>query len=223
MDANDMGLLAALTQFGYPLFQPKTDPADLLATMAESADTRMLEGFPVVLANALSHEGARVDLKKAESQLGGLEERKRFRQLAMLSFYLFELYGLEPLREKADGQELLQEVPELKKGLVENQPLKLLGGRQLDAQRLKRTFLDYVVRVREARSGEEKARLSEEFRKEYYLSLLLSPRQKDLLQKKLRGESMTKTEREYFSRVVKKKLMALADPDLHRLAQKALQ
>lgn len=34
---------------------------------------------------------------------------------------------------------------------------------------------------------------------------------------------MTKTEREYFSRTVKKKLLALADPDLHRLAQKALQ
>ena len=141
----------------------------------------------------------------------------------MLSFYLFDLYGLGELRQRAQGQQLLKDDEGLKKRLVENQPLQLHGDRELDPERLKRTFLDYVVRAREGRSGEEKARLGDEFRREFYLSLLFSPRQKDLLYKKLRGEPMTKTEREYFSRVVKKKLMALADPDLYRLAQKALQ
>jgi hypothetical protein len=41
--------------------------------------------------------------------------------------------------------------------------------------------------------------------------------------KKVRGEKLNKTEREYFSRVVKKRLMAVTDPDVHRLAMKALQ
>ncbi len=41
--------------------------------------------------------------------------------------------------------------------------------------------------------------------------------------KKVRGEMLNKTEREYFSRVVKKRLMAVTDPDVHRLAMKALQ
>lgn len=223
MKPNDSGLLAALSLFGYPLFQAQVDPNDLLASMAQSADTRLLEGFPVVLANALSGGEPKVDLAKAEARLGVLEERKRFRQLAMLSFYLFDLYGLGELRQRAQGQQLLKDDEGLKKRLVENQPLQLHGDRELDPARLKRTFLDYVVRAREGRSGEEKARLGDEFRREFYLSLLFSPRQKDLLYKKLRGEPMTKTEREYFSRVVKKKLMALADPDLYRLAQKALQ
>lgn len=223
MKRNDSGLLAALSLFGYPLFQAQVDPNDLLASLAQSADTRLLEGFPVVLANALSGGEPKVDLAKAEARLGVLEERKRFRQLAMLSFYLFDLYGLGELRQRAQGQQLLKDDEGLKKRLVENQPLQLQGDRELDPERLKRTFLDYVVRAREGRSGEEKARLGDEFRREFYLSLLFSPRQKDLLYKKLRGEPMTKTEREYFSRVVKKKLMALADPDLYRLAQKALQ
>lgn len=223
MKPNDSGFLAALAQFGYPLFQAQVDPNDLLASMAESVDTRLLEGFPVVLAHALSGGEPKVDLAKAEAQLAAPEERKRFRQLAMLSFYLFDLYGLGELRQRAQGQQLLKDEEDLKKRLVENQPLKLPGNRELDPERLKRTFLDYVVRAREARSGEEKARLGDEFRREFYLSLLFSPRQKDLLYKKLRGEPMTKTEREYFSRVVKKKLMALADPDLYRMAQKALQ
>ncbi len=36
-------------------------------------------------------------------------------------------------------------------------------------------------------------------------------------------QSLNKTEREYFSRVLKKRLMAITDPDVHRLAMKALQ
>ncbi len=32
---------------------------------------------------------------------------------------------------------------------------------------------------------------------------------------------MTKTEKEYYSRVVRKKVMALANPQLHELAQNA--
>ncbi len=223
MKTNDSRFLAELAQFGYPLFRAEADPNDLLASMAESVDTRLLEGFPVVLANALSAGESKVDLTKAEARLGTLEGRKRFRQLALLSFYLFDLYGLGELREKARGQQLLKDEEDLRKRLVENQPFKLYGDGELDPERLKRTFLDYVVRAREARSGEERARLGDEFRREFYLSLLFSPRQKDLLYKKLRGEPMTKTEKEYFSRVVKKKLMALADPDLYRLAQKALQ
>jgi hypothetical protein len=55
---------------------------------------------------------------------------------------------------------------------------------------------------------------------EYALSQLFSPKQKELFQKKLKGELLTKTEKEYFSRTVKKKVAALANPELHRLAQK---
>jgi hypothetical protein len=39
----------------------------------------------------------------------------------------------------------------------------------------------------------------------------------------MNGEPMTKTEREYFSRTVRKKLRALANTDLHRLAQRLLE
>ena len=38
------------------------------------------------------------------------------------------------------------------------------------------------------------------------LDLLFSEKQKELVFKKLRGQHLTKTEREYYSRVVKKKL-----------------
>ena len=45
---------------------------------------------------------------------------------------------------------------------------------------------------------------------------------KELFKKKLNGERLTKTEKEYYSRTVKKKVSALANPELHRFAQKLM-
>jgi len=66
-------------------------------------------------------------------------------------------------------------------------------------------------------SLEEKKRVIEQ---ELLLSRLFTPRQKMLLKKKITGESLTKTEREYYSRVLKKRVQALANDDLHAFAKK---
>jgi len=44
-----------------------------------------------------------------------------------------------------------------------------------------------------------------------------------LFKKKLSGDALTKTEKEYYSRVVRKKVAALANPELNRLAQKLME
>jgi hypothetical protein len=87
----------------------------------------------------------------------------------------------------------------------------------MDSRRLKSTFNNYL--------GLAQSRLNdllsvrEEFGLEYALSQVFSPKQKELFFKKLKREKLTKTEKEYFSRVVKKKALALADPALHRLSK----
>ena len=58
---------------------------------------------------------------------------------------------------------------------------------------------------------------------EYALSQLFSPKQKELFKKKLEGTPLTKTEQEYYSRTVKKKVIALANPELHHLSRKLLE
>ena len=57
---------------------------------------------------------------------------------------------------------------------------------------------------------------------EYALSQVFSPKQKELFMKKLEGLPFTKTEQEYFSRTVKKKVLALANSELHSLSEKIL-
>lgn len=218
-------LFSALSQYGYSLLQPHqmADPNELLANLAKSTDARLLEGFPVVFANALEKHREKVNLASAETLLTDDPSRERFRRLVALSVYLFNVFGLESLRPPEfarEGREKL--LAELRNAVEHNQALALHPG-NLDLERVKKTFLNYYMRATAVQSSETKANLREEFRREFYLSLFFAPKQRDLLQKKLRGEALTKTEREYFSRVVKKKLLALADPDLHRLAQKALQ
>jgi hypothetical protein len=54
------------------------------------------------------------------------------------------------------------------------------------------------------------------------MSQVFSPKQKELFFKKLKGEKLTKTEKEYYSRAVKKKVLALANDELHRMARQML-
>jgi hypothetical protein len=95
------------------------------------------------------------------------------------------------------------------------------AGRELSAQRLKSVFNNYFSRSAERLS--ELLCVKDELGLEYALSQVFSPKQKELFLKKLKREKLTKTENEYFSRVVKKKVLSLANPELHRLAQRLLQ
>ena len=63
----------------------------------------------------------------------------------------------------------------------------------------------------------------QEFSMEYALSQIFSPKQKELFNKKLEGSPLTKTEKEYYSRTVKKKVVALANSELHNLSRKLLE
>ena len=177
-----------------------------------------------MLANALEKHRDKVDLSAAEKLLKDESARARFRKLTVLALYLFDVFGLEKLRPSQAGPRHGREnvLAELRTAVEHNQALALNPG-SLDLERVKKTFLRYYMRASEVQASDTKANLREEFRREFYLSQFFAPKQRDLVEKKLRGEPLTKTEREYFSRVVKKKLLALADPDLHRLAQKALQ
>ena len=96
-----------------------------------------------------------------------------------------------------------------------------VGGRPMSAERLKSVFNNYFRKEAEGLRDLLSAR--EDMGLEYAMSQIFSPKQKELFLKKLKGEKLTKTEKEYFSSTVKKKVLALANPALHRLSQKMLE
>ena len=55
-----------------------------------------------------------------------------------------------------------------------------------------------------------------------YLDRLFSPKQKELVFKRRDGIAFTKTEREYYSRIVRKKLEAIASEEVGRIAKKLM-
>lgn len=213
-----------LGKLGFPMMKKEVEPDAnaALADVVKSKDMRLWEGFAVVLAN--SEKRGLVNLRELTRRLRSRAEKSNFHELLALSLALYNNQHLrynwtKELFESLDSHgkkkyETFLEAFKMNKDM-------LVAGRKMSAQRLKEVFKNYFL--------EEKVKLKEllelksEYGLEFALSQVFSPKQKELFYKKLRNERLTKTEKEYFSRAVKKKLHALANSDLHSLAQKLLQ
>ena len=210
---------------GFPLFDPEEDyNANLtLADMVKSKDLRLWEGFPVVLAN--SAEKGLFDYDKLNQHLKKPLDRSRLVSLLMMSFALYKFFNLR--FSWADKVYKLlavkgkKEYADFRKRFKNDKDLDIAKC-EVSPQRLKDVFSNYFLNQAQAKLNELLS-VKDELSLEYSLSQVFSAKQKELFLKKLRREKMTKTEKEYFSRAVKKKVLALANPELHRLAQKLLE
>ena len=220
-------LMSDLAHYGYALRQPAVParkPEEVLKNLLKQNDTRLLEGFPVVLARVLK-EKETLSWERSKWPARGEHSEKdadRSAFLLSLSYLLFRLFGLGKKYEDR-VLKLLSKVEGGKKVLANlNEPFTrsesvTSAGLTLSAERLKNTFRNYVTQTDESgKAAQEKRRTLE---LELLLSELFTPRQKELLRKRLEDKPFTKTEREYFYRVVKKRLKALANEDLHQLAR----
>ena len=213
-------LLENVRLLGVPLMEVEkaVDADATLAELVRSREMRFWEIFPVALANS-ANKGM-FEYQEVEKKLSR-EERRVFQELLLASLALYRALGLAfPW-----GKTLfLRHLPYSKKELEEraeqfrkNEPVSI-GGREIYPERLVSIFRQYYS---PAESDDLKNLISrkEELGLEFALSQVFSPRQKELFLKKLRGERFTKSEREYYSRTVKKKVQALANEKLHQLAK----
>jgi hypothetical protein len=220
----DERLLARLAQLGLPLLETE-DEIDVNRTLAEvvkSRDGRLWEGFPVVLLNT-ARDG-RFDPDGVGAHLATEEEQGDFRGLLVMALTVYDASRLSfPWAKRlktalADSEKAL--LKSLRDALSREEPFDLRG-MTLHPARLKAVFELYYQQ--EAEKGRQKTARLEELSVEYALSQVFSSKQKELFQKKLDGLPLTKTEREYYSRTVKKKVVALANVELHRLARNLLE
>jgi hypothetical protein len=220
---NDRKLLTKLSKLGFPMFEPseELDFNETLAEVVKSHDTRLWESFPVLLANAA--ESYQFAPEHVEQQLMRKEQKDLFHRLMLLSGSLFSLYHLSfswwNKLKKSLSKEDESLVKTWKNDLANNQTLKC-NDAELDPERLKGLFELYFEK--KAEKDRRRKVKYEEFSLEYALSQVFSPKQKELFKKKLEGLPLTKTEQEYYSRTVKKKVVALANSELHSLSKKLL-
>ena len=216
-------LMENLNRLGFPLMEVVSD-FDVNETLAEVVrieDTRLWEGFPVLLANAAQNYS--FDLDQVLHKLSNKADRENFHVLMLVSLAMYQYHHLSFYWANQFGQKLseddLEQLKHMRNALSHDQTLES-GQVSFDPVRLKEMFKRYfeenVEKTKKLRETHDELSL------EYSLSQVFSPKQKELFKKKLEGLPLTKTEREYYSRTVRKKVSALANPELHRLAQKLL-
>jgi hypothetical protein len=218
-------LVEKVGRLGLPLMSPQED-LDVHKTLAEvvqSREVRLWENFPALLANVAKEYP--LDLGRVQGHLHSLSDGKAWTELLALSRTVYDAYhvhfaGLDrSLAYLERGQDSAQTLQSFRNAFAHLNELSVADLR-LSTERLKHAFEDYMSRLRSEQKQEQSRH--EDLSLEFALSQVFSAKQKELFRKKLDGEKLTKTEREYFSRAVKRKVQALANPDLHRLAQKLL-
>lgn len=219
----DNNLMENLNRLGFTLMEVVSD-FDLNETLAEvvlSRDARLWEGFPVLLANAAQNHS--FDLDQVHHKLSKRADRENWHvlmlvSLAMYQYHHLSFYWANQFRQSLSEKDL-EQLKSMRNTLYHDQSLEF-GQVSFDPVRLKEMFKRYfeqnVEKTKQLRETHDELSL------EYSLSQVFSLKQKELFKKKLEGLPLTKTEREYYSRTVRKKVSALANPELHRLAKKLL-
>lgn len=201
---------------------PSLEVSKVLIQAVGKKELRYWEVFPALLANAA--EQGTLDHASAQKESRSRGTGKAFDSLVCLSLGLFKALGLRfawagalfsSLSSKSQKQ-----VSVFEQAFRNGNDLRV-AGKALSGERVKLTFQRYFKPVARSLAGLLAKR--EELGLEYSFSQIFSPKQKELFLKKLKGEKFTKTENEYFSRTVRKKAVALADPELHRLARELLK
>jgi hypothetical protein len=99
---------------------------------------------------------------------------------------------------------------------------QLSNGRHITLQGLRHSLKAYTADRLQSQAHQDKTPLSPSNTLDVYLDRLFSAKQKELVFKKREGRGLTKTEREYFSRIVRKKLEAIANEDVVGLARELI-
>ncbi len=216
-------IVSNLGRLGYTLLRPESsrvkehEVLDLLDELADSEDSRLVEGFPVVLANC-AHRDLEIDFRSLLSRhQSDSRKQQALEKLLLLSSTLLAQQGLD----KPKNIESLTISLKAKHGdLLADDVVDLGNNVSLSIERLRRTLSRYTADLSTSKSTRDRAknRQRRSFQLNYYLSTLFAPKQKELVLKKYNGEPLDKTEQEYFSRKVKKKLEAMTNKEVMKVA-----
>ena len=225
-------LMDHMAEYGYHMLRPQVfhEPETVLRDLLKQNDVRLLEGFSVVLAGALRKKDKLLweDVKWRPDNEWTQKVAHRFSVLMGLSYLLFKLFGLNEFADRLSrllarqmtSSEFKKCLAVLRPSFANSETLDVDDDLELSTERLKNTFRNYVVYAPESKELEKK---EHDFQLELLLSQFFTSRQKELLKKRAQNKPMTKTEKEYFYRVVKKRLKALANEELHQMARSLVE
>jgi hypothetical protein len=198
----------------------------ILDALASSNDPALVVRFPVVLCicarNGVSLNSHALFSKYWESS----PKKKNLEKLLLISGELFDLEGIEA---PPNLKKIVRSLKAKYGSLQSERLLSLSSGMTISIKDIQNTLRDYTVKIKNAAQESAGGTSDGELKTEMLqrspelnacLDRLFSPRQKDLVFKKLNSQAFTKTEREYYSRIVRKKLKAIANAQVGYIANR---
>lgn len=192
----------------------------ILDAVANAEDAEVVARFPAVLA-ICARRGLSLNSQALFSRYWETSpKRQNLEKLLLVSAEIFNRQGLNAPKNLEKIAASLK--PKYNDFLATGE-LQLSSGMSIAVQDLQNTLKGYSVAHLKSRPNRHKITPVRTGTLSDYLDRLFSPKQKELVLKKRDGESFTKTEREYYSRVVRKKLDAIANEEVLELANKLVR
>jgi hypothetical protein len=189
----------------------------ILDALASSDDTEVVARFPAVLA-ICARRGLALNSQALFSRYWETSpKRQNLEKLLLISAAIFDRQGLKaPINLDRIAASLKAKYGDLLPG----GEFQMSSGMCISIEDLQNTLAVYTSgHSRSAVAQTQKSSLKSDSL-DLYLDRLFSPKQKELVLKKRDAKSFTKTECEYYSRTVRKKLEAIANEPLVELARK---
>ena len=191
----------------------------ILDALANAGDPGIVLRFPAVLA-ICARRGLVLNYQALFSRyLETNPKRQNLEKLLLASAMIFNLQGLEP---PINLTEIAASLKSKYGDLFSEGKFKLSNGSHITLQDLRHSLKAYTADRLKSQAHQDKTPLSPSNVLDVYLDRLFSAKQKELVFKKREGRGLTKTEREYFSRIVRKKLEAIANEEVVGLARELI-
>ena len=188
----------------------------ILDALASSDDTEVVARFPAVLA-ICARRGLALNFQALFSRYWETSpKRQNLEKLLFISAAIFERQGL---RAPKNLDKIAASLKPKYGDFLPGGEFQLSSGMCISINDLQETLEMYISSQPKTPASLGKKSPSKVDSLDVYLDRIFSPKQKELVFKKRDGISFTKTEREYYSRTVRKKLEAIASENLVELAR----
>ncbi len=189
----------------------------ILDALANAEDSRVVVRFPAVLA-ICARRGLALNSQALFSRYWETSpKRQNLEKLLFVSAAIFEHQGLKAPKNL---EKIAASLKSKYDDLLPAGEFQLSSGMRVSLIDLQNTLKKYTVEHWNSQVNRHKLAPMKSDGLDLYIDRLFSPKQKELVLKKRDGKAFTKTEREYYSRIVRKKLDAIANEEMVALASK---
>ena len=188
----------------------------ILDALASADDVEVVARFPAVLA-ICARRGLALNSQALFSRYWEASpKRQNLEKLLLVSAAIFKLQGLKP---PGNLNKIAASLEPKFGDLLPAGEFQLSSGMSVSIQALENTLVRYLSGYLQSQVHRGKSPRTQSKTLDVYMDRLFSPKQKELVYKKRDGNALTKTEREYYSRIVRKKLEAIASDEMAEIAK----